>query len=62
MTSLTIESNELRDLPGIQSLIEIFTKMKHLHFLKIDGFYLEGEGKELLLDVFRTMPELRYEL
>ena len=27
MTSLTIESNELRDLPGIQSLIEIFTNI-----------------------------------
>lgn len=61
MTSLTIESNELRDLSGVRSLIEIFTKMKHLHFLKIDGFHL-GEGKELLLDLFRTMPELRYEL
>lgn len=61
MTSLTLESNELRGLSGVQSLIEIFTRMKHLHFLKIDGFHL-GEGKELLLDVFRTMPELRYEL
>ena len=61
MKSLTIESNELRDLPGVQSLIEIFTKMKHLNFLKIDGFHLGAEGKDVLLDVFRTMPELRYE-
>ena len=33
--SLTIESNYLRGLPGVQSLIEIFTNMKHLNFLKI---------------------------
>jgi hypothetical protein len=62
MTSLTLESDEIRGLPGAESLIEIFTSMKNLNFLKIDGFHLGSEGKELLLDIFRTMPKLRYDL
>lgn len=62
MTSMTLESDEIRGLPGAESLIEIFTNMKNLNFLKIDGFHLGSEGKELLLDVFRTMPKLRYDL
>jgi hypothetical protein len=62
MTSMTLESNEIKGLPGAESLIEIFTSMKNLNFLKIDGFHLGSEGKELLLDVFRTMPKLRYDL
>jgi hypothetical protein len=62
MTSLTLESDEIRGLPGAESLIEIFTSMKNLNFIKIDGFHLGSEGKELLLDVFRIIPKLRYDL
>jgi hypothetical protein len=35
--------------------------MKHLKFLKIDGYELGTEGKALLIDIFRNMPELKYE-
>lgn len=62
MTSMTLESDEIRGLPGAESLIEIFTSMKNLNFIKIDGFHLGSEGKELLLDVFRIIPKLRYDL
>ena len=61
MTSLDLESNPIRGLAGAQSLISILRGMEHLKFFKIDGYHLGAEGKELLLDVFRKMPELRYE-
>jgi len=60
MTSLNIESNPIEGLAGAQSLIPILRGMGDLKFLKIDGFHLGAEGEALLLDVFRTMPELRY--
>ena len=62
MTSLTLDSAPGKPLISSDSLIEIFTSMKNLNFLKIDGFHLGSERKELLLDVFRTMPKLRYDL
>jgi hypothetical protein len=61
MTSLNLESNPIEGLAGAQSLIPILRGMGDLKFFKIDGFHLETEGEDLLLDVFRTMPELRYE-
>jgi Leucine-rich repeat (LRR) protein len=61
MTSLNLESNPIEGLAGAQSLIPILRGMGDLKFLKIDGFHLGAEGEDLLLDVFRTMPELRYE-
>jgi hypothetical protein len=61
MTSLNLEWNELEGLAGAQSLIPILRGMKHLKFLKIDGYELGTEGKALLIDIFRNMPELKYE-
>jgi Leucine-rich repeat (LRR) protein len=61
MTSLNLESNPIEGLAGAQSLIPILRGMGDLKFFKIDGFHLGTEGEDLLLDVFRTMLELRYE-
>jgi Ran GTPase-activating protein (RanGAP) involved in mRNA processing and transport len=61
MTSLNLECNPIEGLAGAQSLIPILRGMKHLKFLKIDGFHLGEQGEELLVDIFRTMPGLKYE-
>jgi Ran GTPase-activating protein (RanGAP) involved in mRNA processing and transport len=61
MTSLNLKCNQIEGLAGAQSLIPILRGMKHLKFLKIDGYNLRTEGKALLVDIFRTMPELRYQ-
>ena len=61
MTSLNLNCNQIEGLAGAQSLIPILRGMKHLKFLKIDGYNLRTEGKALLVDIFRTMPELRYQ-